>query len=869
MVTEPQQHSEVDTSEAFFAMQADEVLRVLGSDTNGLSSAEAERRRLEGGRNEISTREGSGRAMIFLHQFANPLILLLLAAAGLTILFREHLETGVILAAVLVNAGLGFWQETKAEHALALLRTYIRTRARIRRDTLEHDVDAAELVRGDIIRVSRGDRVPADCRILFAVSLEVDEAVLTGESLPVKKSSEAVLRETFLADRRSALFGGTLVVNGFADAVVTAIGDRTEFGRIASLVGGRRHEATPLQRSLNRFVLQVSGALVVFIGILFAVGVYVGYGAYEMFLIAVAVAVSAVPEGMPVALTVILAIGVERLARHQGVVRRLLAAETLGGTTVILTDKTGTLTQGRMEVSAVLPYGGGDSEDARELLRAATLNTDVIIENPDASPEVWQIVGRPVEVAIVRAASREGLRLPEILRETKVLDRMPFNSNEKFSASLSLDAAKKRMIVLLGAPDVLLEYADLDDATRARIVADIDQRAISGEKVVGVCVRDVPASMEQIPPHEEFSKFRFAGIVALRDPLRPQARGAIERIGRTGVRTIMVTGDHRGTAEAIARELGMADGPGAVLTGSELAALSDVAWLERADGIRVYARTTPEDKVRITRLFQGRGEVVAVTGDGVNDAPALEAADIGVAVGSGTDVAKSAADLVILDDNFETLVLAIEEGRTILANIRKVVVYLLSTSLDELFLIGGALVLGVALPLNALQILFVNFFSDSFPAVALAFERDEGGKRPDGKNLLNGRTRALILILAVLTASLLFALYAFLLARGYPEELVRTFTFAAFASYSLGVVFSLRNLERNMFTYRPFSNRGLVVGVLIGLTLTAGAVYLPFLQEVFDTVSLPLVWVFGVVAVGFVSISMVEFGKWLVRDRAL
>jgi len=858
------------TLRAFWALPPGDVFTALDATPEGLRDVEAARRLAETGRNEITVAMRDGRARILARQFANALMLLLMGAAAATVVFREWIEAGVIIAAVIANAALGYWQEAKAENALALLRTYIRTRARVRREGAEHDVDAAELVPGDVVRVSRGDRVPADCRIIFATGLEADEAVLTGESLPVKKSVGAVAADAVLGDRSSMLFSGTLVVGGVADAVVVATGNATEFGAIASLVGRASREATPLQRSLNRFVLVVSGALGALIVVLFGFGVSSGYGVYEMFLLAVAVAVSAVPEGMPVALTVILAIGVERLARRRGVVRRLLAAETLGATSIILTDKTGTLTQARMEVSAVIAVAGESSDAVRALLGDALLNTDVIIENPAAPAEEWQLVGRPLEVALVRRASREGLRLPEVLGFSRIIDHAPFNSTEKFSATLSRRDGRMRT-VLLGAPDILLRFSNLDARARAAIAADIHRRAASGEKIVGVAARDEQPSLERLPPEDAFAGFRFAGIVALRDPLRPQAKAAVERMGRAGVRTIMVTGDHEGTAEAVARELGLIDGAGAVMTGSEFAGISDEAWRARADGIAVYARTTPADKVRITGLFQKRGEVVAVTGDCVNDAPALRSADIGVAVGSGTDVAKSAADLIILDDNFETLAAAVEEGRSILANIRKVVVYLLATSLDELFLIGGALVVGVALPLNALQILFVNFFSDSFPAIALAFERGDGGggRRPAARTLLDRRSRALIFTIALLNASLLFALYLFLLGRGFAPELVRTFIFAAFATYSLCLVFSVRCLDRSILTLNPFGNRALVGGVLVGLALTTLAVYVPVFQRVFGTVPLPLPWAVGVALVGAFSIVVVECGKRLFHPRSL
>lgn len=855
------------TKEPFWAMTADEALAALASGREGLGREDALERRKRFGINAIPERAGPGAAALLLHQLASPLILILVAAGGITLFLREWIETGVIFAAVVANASLGFYQEYKAESALVRLRGLVRARARVRRREGEEEIAAEDLVPGDIIRVQQGDQVPADTRIIFVQSMEADEAVLTGESLPAAKTVAALPVETGLAERSCMLYRGTLIVEGVGDAVITATGAETEFGKIALLISTGARAPTPLERAMSRFARRMGVALAVLVAALFALGVWFGYGLLETFLIAVAVAVSAVPEGLPVALTVILAVGVERLARRKAVVRRLLAAETLGSTTLILTDKTGTLTQANMELAAVVPQGGAEGEKA--LLAAALCNTDVIIENPGDAPEQWRMFGRPLEMALVRGAAERGVSLASLPGREALTDQLPFSSAYKYSVTVFPEADGYRTD-MLGAPDVILPFTHISEREAEPIRKELERRAAAGERVLGVAVKHT-SRRERIREHADFHGFEFLGLLSFRDPLRPGVPAAIRRIAQAGVRTVMVTGDHRGTAQAVAAAAGIAAADAAVLTGDDLRYLAPEEWQARAKDVSVYARVTPEQKAMLVAWYQSQGEVVAVTGDGVNDAPALARAEIGVALGSGTEVAKSAADLVLLDDGFETIVAAIEEGRKILDNIRKVIVYLLSDTLDELLLIGGALVAGLPLPLTALQILFVNFFSDSFPALAFAFEEgvDGLGKKPRrlDRNLFDRAVRLQIVVIGVATSLLLFVLYAALLSGGFPEPLVRTFTFASFATYTLFLAFSVRSLERSIFTYNPFSNRFLTAGVGVGMALTLLAVYLPWGQYLFGTVSLPLLWLLGVVAVGITNILAVETGKWVLRKK--
>lgn len=845
-------------------MTADEATAALESSRNGISKAEAAARLARFGPNAIPERAAVSTVSLAVRQLMNPLILALIGAGLVTIILREWVEAGVIVAAVAVNAALGFYQEYKAESALARLHGLIHTRARVRRREGEEEIPAEDVVPGDVIRLMPGDQVPADARILFSHDLETNESVLTGESLPVVKSEPPLPVETAVAERASMVYRGTLVTEGVGDAVVTATAAATEFGTIAGLIASGHRAPTPLERAIARFAARTGVVLAVLIAALFALGIRFGYGFFDTFLIAVAVAVSAVPEGLPVALTVILAVGVTRLVRRRAVVRRLLAAETLGSTTLILTDKTGTLTSAHMELSSVAARGGEARE--RALLAAALANTDVVVENPGDPPDAWRMFGRPIETALVRGAALRGVTAEHGAR-AGLTDQLPFNSARKYSATV-YPADGGHRTVLFGAPDVLLPFTDMDAGDAAALRAELDARAVSGERVLGVAIKTT-RSPEAIRDGASFSGFRFLGLLGFRDPLRPGVPAAIRKMGDAGVKTVMVTGDHRGTAEAVARAAGIMHDGDAVLTGEDLRYLKPEEWQARARDVSVWARVTPEQKAVLVAYYQSQGEVVALTGDGVNDAPALTRAEIGIALGSGTEVAKSAADLVLLDDSFETIVAAIEEGRKILDNIRKVIVYLLSDALDELLLIGGALLAGFPLPLTALQILFVNFFSDSFPALALAFEEgvDDLGRKPRklDRNLFDRAMRLQIVVIGVATSLLLFVLYAILLAWGLPEPLVRTFTFASFATYTLFLAFSVRSLERSIFTYNPFSNMFLTAGAGVGMALTLLAVYLPWGNRVFDTVPLPLPWLLGVIAVGLINILAVEAGKRLVR----
>ncbi|MEK7579023.1 MAG: HAD-IC family P-type ATPase [Patescibacteria group bacterium] len=853
----------------FWSLSLEDTALMLRTDPKrGLSEKEATARLLIFDENVIERAKVTPWVRILLNQFKSPLIILLVVAGGVTLFIHHVRDAGFIFAAVIVNAALGFYQEHKAERALAELRTYLRQRARVVRDGVEREIDAAHLVPGDVIRLSQGDRVPADGRLVYVNDVQIDESILTGESLPVSKTHDPVVPDAVLGDQRSITLAGTLVTQGVATALVCRTGFATELGKIAELVSAAQREETPLQGAIRRFSMHAGIVLGVLTIIIFGVGVSFGYSHAEMFLMAVAIAVSAVPEGLPVAMTVILAIGVERMAKRKGVVRRLVAAEALGDTTLILTDKTGTLTMGQMELRSLMPASGTSEE---ELLSLALMNTNVNVENPNDPPQEWRMTGRTLELSLVRSAGVRGVRVGDVKEGVSIVRSLPFNAVNKFSASL-VDENGEHTLIFLGAPDVLIKRSTLSTEKRDAMLASVDALARSGELVLGVAEKKIGKKKDfDFTKDLMFDDVVMRGVLTLRDTVRPSVKDAIAKVRSAGIRVVIMSGDHRGTVEAVAREVGIEVGTESVLDASELQALPDKGLRARLSALSVISRVSPLDKLRVLTAFQEAGEIVAMTGDGVNDAPSVRQADVGIAMGSGTEVTRDVADLVLLDDNFETIAAAVEEGRQILGNIRKVLVYLLSGVLDGLILIGGALLTGTALPLNALQILWVNFFSDSFPAIAFAFEKDGSVslvRHARGRiELFSPVMRYLILFIGISTSVLLFALYWFLLRAGFSEGLVRTFTFASFGTYSLFLAFAVRSLEKSIFEYPLFSNRYLVSGVGIGIVLMLAAVYVPFLQTLFDTVPLPLPWLLGVVGVGILNIVLIESGKWLFRRR--
>ncbi len=855
-----------------WSLDSAEVLHILESSTRGLSENDAQLRGRHFGPNTLPQKPRFTIVSLLLRQFVSPLIFILFAAALLTTILGETVETVVILFAILVNALLGFYQEYRAENALEKLTTYIRERAHVIRDGVEQEVDSAVLVPGDVIRLSYGSRVPADARLIEVNALSCDEAVLTGESLPVHKQVETLSEALAAPERTNMVHAGTMVVEGSGIAIVTATDSKTEIGRIALLVSSTHDAATPLQKALSRMSWYLFVGIAVLVVIIFFLGILRGEELFDMLLMAAAIAVGAVPEALPIALTVILAVGVERLARHKGVIRNLSAAETLGSATVVMTDKTGTLTEANMRLVTIVPLQQLLALNATELrplesptslaiLKHALWGTDVTIENREEEMPSWRFAGRPFEVSIMRAARDLGVDVTPYFHERHA-PLLVFNSTNKFS--IVAGVGNERFVI--GAPDILLARSDISKDDFLLAEAAIHETSAAGNRLLGVArLRNHAHPDAKTLDAEDAVNLEFIGMLVFRDPIRHDAAAAVQKIESLGARVVMLTGDLKGTALSVARELGWDVNEGNVLTGADLRQLSDEALHESLPHIKIFARVTPEDKLRIGLLYKSRGEVVAMTGDGVNDAPSLKAVDIGVALGSGSDVAKSVADLVILDDNFKTIVAAIEEGRRILENVRKVFVYLVSTCLGEVFLIGGSLLMGLPLPLTALQIIWVNFFSDSLPALSFAFDRHyRSEKEARGSTAIFSPSVTILTVgIGFLSSLCLFLLYWFLLYRGLSVEHARTTLFLCFSLYVLVIAFSLRHLHVPFYTKGLFSNLWLTISVIVGSLLTGMTVLIPWLRELFGLSIIPLSYL-AIVALWLIFIVLlVECAKWI------
>lgn len=863
----------------FWMLPLSEIYSSLQTSERGISDAEAKHRLSIFGPNTIDDGAHASKWAIFGRQFTSPLIFILLIAGGLTIFVGDFNDAAFIIGAALVNAALGYYQEAKAEEALEHLKSYITKRIRVIRDGVEREIDTDYLVPGDIIHVTQGDRVPADARLIHVNDLDVDQSILTGESLPVHKSNREAPEKSAVADQTCMIFGGTSVVQGFGTAVVTATDKHTQLGKIAELVRKPKKELTPLQQALADFSLRATGVILSIAAFLFLFARMEGIPTIDAFLIAVAVLVAAIPEGLPIVITVILAIGAQRLAKRKGVLRQLSAAETLGSTSIILTDKTGTLTQAKMSLSSIHIFEADptikDTISQEEfLLHTALLNADVVVENPADHHHKWRLLGKPVEVALVKAAGERNIHFPTLKEGKEALHILPFNSLNKFSASLykmpstwfrhRFKKDEPYVLSSLGAPEMLLALSDLSSEEKASILEHVKAMANSGERVVGVAVKEVDSiDGFHLKDNSHLHGLRFLGTLSLRDPLRPGVKESLHEVEQAGIRVVIVTGDHAGTATAIARELGMSINAMNIIDGVELDAMDEAELRARLTHLKIVSRVSPEGKVKVVKAFQAHGHIVAMNGDGINDAPALKQANIGVAMGTGSDVGQDVADLILLDDNFKTIVAAVTEGRRILSNIRKAIIYMTSTILDAVLLIGGSIIVGLPMPVNPLQILWINFFTGSFPGIALAFEEtaDTAQRSSVPHGIFTAEMRFLIFVNGVISSILLFVAYDVLLRMQFDPALVRTFIFASLGTYSLFVVLAIRSLKRTIFSFNPFSNNYLTASILIGFGLTFAAVYVPFLQRYFETVSLPPLWLAGVFAFGFANLLLIELTK--------
>ncbi|MFH1582408.1 MAG: HAD-IC family P-type ATPase [bacterium] len=856
-------------------LSVEEIAKLLGANLEkGLSDKEVYSIRGKIGENKLPEEKPVSKWKLLLEQFQNPLIFILLLAGITTIILNEIADSIVIFGAVVLNTFVGYFQENKASKALQELKKVVKYEAKILRDGIIKVLDSTEIVPGDIILLNPGEKVPADARIIESHNLKTNEMSLTGEWLPAKKKEEAVNKETPLADRDNMVYMGTVVEDGKGKAIVVETGFSTEIGKVAKMVKDTKEEKTPLQKKLTNFSRTVGIIIAVIAGLIFVEGMLTGNSFVEMFTTSIAVAVAAIPEGLPVALTVILALGMQRILKRKGLVRKLLAAETLGSTSVIASDKTCTLTEGKMKVSEVFAIDGKKTTQ-KQIVKVITLCNEAFIKNPKDAKENWVLTGRPTDKALLAEAIEWGISNKEIEEKEERINEITFDSTRKYAASLHKISEKKFNLYVMGAPEKLISFSKLDKIQSEKINQKLEELASKGYRVVATAVKSISKKIDEDTKMEnEINDLNFIGLVAMRDPLRKDTKEMVKKVIKAGIRMIIVTGDHKLTVKNVAEELGMKIRKENIIEGKDLDLLSDKELDEKIKDIKVYARVEPKHKMRIIGAWQRRGDVVAMTGDGINDAPALKKADIGISIGSGTEVAKETSDLVLLDDSFSIIVAAIEEGRSILDNIRKVITYLLSSSFSEIILITGALAVGFPLPILPTQILWINLVTDGLPDITLALEPKENDlmeQKPKGHKtpLLTGEMKAIIFIIGIFTDLILLGLFFWLHNNDYNINYIRTMIFVALGLNSLLYVFSCKSLRQNIWNFNPFSNKFLVGAVVISIMMLVVAVYFLPMQNLLKTTSLVFSDWMLIITLGLINVVLIEATKWyfIVRHK--
>ena len=846
------------------ALDIDEVFQTLESSPEGLSSVEAGERLRTYGYNVVVEEKRTHPLIIFLNQFKNPLVLLLIFASILSFSIGEAFDSIIIIVLVILSAIIGFYQEYRAERALEAIKKMASPRALVLRDGKPVMIDAREVVPGDVLLLQSGDKVAADARIFEAVSLRMDESPLTGESTPVEKSTEKLPEDTEIADRVNMAFAGTVVVYGKGKAVVVATGKNTVLGKITSAIEATEEKTTPLEKELSGLSRWL---LILMIGVAFVVsltGFFVrAYSVLDIIIWTISLAVAAVPEALPVVVTSSLAIGVYKMAKRNAIVRRLPAVETLGSTTYICSDKTGTMTKGEMTVTKIWMRdttidvtGTGYApkgefrintqvidpkryEGLRLLLLAGLNNNDSELQEINGE---WIGQGDGTEIALKTLAYKAGVK--EVLPR---LSEVPFSSERKRMSTLHILNGKKILFVK-GAPDIIValstqiatingEVQPLTEETKREILKANDELASQGLRNLALAYRYLEGDEEEIGEDAE-KNLVFLGIVSMIDPPRPEVKEALETCKQAGINVSMITGDHLLTAVAVARQLGMMSKEDIAITGRDLEKMTDEELYNKVEKIRVYARVSPEHKLRIVNALKKRGHIVAMTGDGVNDAPALKAADIGIAMGkTGTEVAKEASDLILADDNFATIVEAIKLGREIFENIKKFIVYLLSANFAELLLPLSTAVLGLPLPFTATQILWVNLVTDGPPALALSLEKGEKDlifrpPRKPGEPLFSKKEIIVyFVVVPVLLTLLLTGSFHILLSRGEPEIEARTTVFTSLIITELAMAYALRSLHKPSLKLNPLDNKWLALILILSLLLQLAVLSIPQLAN--------------------------------------
>jgi Ca2+-transporting ATPase len=867
----------------------------LRSQPNGLSSLEVAERMLKYGANELQTAHRVSPWEILLEQFKNVLILILLGATGISMLLGHGIESIVIAVIVLFAVILGFVQEYRAERAIEALRRMAAPAATVFRDGLEVRIPAKDLVPGDVIILHTGDRIPADARLLEAINLKVEEAALTGESVPVAKHVHVVDGEDLpVGDRKNMAYAGTAVTYGRGRALVVATGMQTEFGKIAQLLQTIETGKTPLQHNLDKVGTILARAAFVVVTLIVALGLLRGQPFIEMLIFGIALAVAVVPEALPAVVTISLAIGVQKMVKRNALIRRLPAVETLGSTSVICSDKTGTLTKDEMTVRKIyaggklftvsgagyVPEGvfstnGGSASGLtptlRQMLMAGVLASDTGLVKDSAGN--WDIKGDPTEGALVVAAAKAGLDKEFLDCSYPRIHEIPFSSETKRMTTIHQTNGCMTAYAK-GAPEVILNDCEflvtaeglrvLDTKYREQILCEAQNMAGEALRVLAIAFKpDTTVQSAQ-------RGMTFLGLAGMIDPPRSEAKAAIGLCKDAGIRAIMITGDHPATAEAVARELGLLHNGGRVLTGAELEEMPDDQLECEVENISVYARVSPAHKLRVVTAWQARGHIAAMTGDGVNDAPALKKADIGIAMGlTGTDVTREAAEMTLTDDNFASIVAAVEEGRGVFGNIKKYLMYLLSSNIGEIGLMAGSALLGFPLPLTAVQILYVNLATDGLPALALSVdppEKDLMKRKPrDPRIGIFTRPVVTLMVLGGIWSTLVnLGLFTWALNSGRSLSEAMTMTFVSLVLIQFFKAYNFRSDRHSVFD-QPFANKWLNTSILWEVMLLLTIIYVPFLHNVFGTYYLPLVDWLIIGGLAATVVPVLEMAKWMER----
>jgi len=886
------------TQKAWECLSVEEVRRLLSTNIHtGIKTNDVPEKQTLYGKNILTGSRERTFLDTFLSQFNNPLVWILSIAGIITYLLHEYIDSLVIFIALGINVVIGTLQEERANKAFEKLNKSQVRRALVIRDGKRQNILAEDLIPGDLVLLQGGYFVPADLRIVEEKDLKVSEAALTGEWLAVSKTSGTIPKHVSLAEKENMVWMGTLIESGYGKGIVVATGKNTQLGLIAQSLTGIDEQISPLQKNIRALTHFLATVVYVALFIILVLGVLQERAFMDMLLIAIATAVATVPSGLPVAVTVVLAIGMETILKRGGLVRNLLAAETLGATTIILTDKTGTLTEARMKLASLHSFEAvrdeyeGPFKDNLFLLELATIESDAFIEEDATSPAKLIVHGRPIEKAIVLSALEAGISQDILLQTYKRIDYLQFTSSRRFGASLHTNPKKKtNRLIISGEPEKLLEATQFIrvDGKRMKITTQekkklnelLLKKTEEGKRLICIAYRD--ANINEIPEGDENAKellknIVFAGFLAFEDPIRNNVHASIKEVQDAGAHVLMLTGDNPETARHIAKKVGIIHNEDEefVIKGNEIDNLNDSALFAHLQRVQVISRATPAHKLRIVQVLKNSGEIVAMTGDGINDAPALRAASIGIAVGSGTEVAKEASDLILIDNSFSIIVAAIEEGRRIIDNLKKIVAYLLSTSFSEIFVITGSLVVGGPLPLVPAQILWANIVEEGLMSFAFAFEGSDPNamkrnpKSAVSKNILTSELKKLIILLSLVTGTILVVLYLWLLKTGVPEAELRTVMFAALSLDAIFFSFSLKSLDTPLWKINLTNNTYLLGALSVSIILLVLALTWSPLMTLLSITPLTPFEIFILLSIGISNLFIIETIKYFFFERTL